>query len=160
MMLIQISLVAIFTAVAHSQVGSQDLIDNIDSITDLSSQTNDVAQSISFNNVFSTAPVNLQVPILRPNRWPLWQMLIDDFRQIIQFASEDIASMGNPTRRKTKRELLDSEQARRYTGSVTARAASFTTAQKRQASPPYTETNQLQICDAFREACCYFAQIY
>lgn len=53
----QTLLVAALAAVAKAQVSAQQVVENVDQITELSSQTNNIAQSISITNLFTTAPV-------------------------------------------------------------------------------------------------------
>ena len=49
---------ATFAIGVHGAVTAQQMTSNIDAITDLSSQTNDIARSISITNFFSTTPVS------------------------------------------------------------------------------------------------------
>jgi hypothetical protein len=50
-------IVAVLAAAANAQMSAQQVVSNIDQITQLSSQTNDIAKSISVVNFFSTTPV-------------------------------------------------------------------------------------------------------
>ncbi|MCJ1440214.1 MAG: hypothetical protein MMC23_000697 [Stictis urceolatum] len=187
----QAALAAALASVAYGQVSAEQMVQNIDAITDLSSDTRNIAQSISITNFFSTAP-----------------QLINNFRQIITIASDDVVSMGDGASSKLRRrqecldvkdpeqciedlkeivedpsEILGDKLRKRQdcvdaedpdkcieallqkaieeakssqpkgsekrgvaaTGSISARALS-----KRQAAPPYDETNQQAICDSFR----------
>lgn len=51
-----VSALALATA-ASAAMPAEDVVTNVDKITQLSSDTNDIAQSISITNFFSTAPV-------------------------------------------------------------------------------------------------------
>ena len=44
---------------ANAAIGAQQMVSNIDAITQKSSETNDIAKSISVTNFFSTTPVCL-----------------------------------------------------------------------------------------------------
>lgn len=55
----QLSIVAVLATFAHGQISADRLVASINSITELSSDTNDVAQSITLTNFISTAPVEL-----------------------------------------------------------------------------------------------------
>ncbi|OJJ58353.1 hypothetical protein ASPSYDRAFT_46370 [Aspergillus sydowii CBS 593.65] len=82
-------------ASASAQVSASQMTANIDQITQKSSETNDIAKSISITNFFSTGP-----------------QLINDFKDIIQIVTNDITSMnGGKSRRslKARQECLDVE---------------------------------------------------
>ncbi|KAJ5265072.1 hypothetical protein N7505_007865 [Penicillium chrysogenum] len=82
-------------ASASAQVSASQMTANIDQITQKSSETNDIAKSISITNFFSTGP-----------------QLINDFKDIIQIVTDDITSMnGGKSRRslKARQECLDVE---------------------------------------------------
>ena len=55
----QLGNLVILAAIVHGQVTSERLVGDINAITDLSSQTDDLTQSISITNFFSTAPASL-----------------------------------------------------------------------------------------------------
>ncbi|BCS29734.1 uncharacterized protein APUU_80037A [Aspergillus puulaauensis] len=82
-------------ASASAQVSASQMTANIDQITQKSSETNDIAKSISVTNFFSTAP-----------------QLINSFRDIIQTASDDVTSMNDGKSKrslKARQECLDLE---------------------------------------------------
>ena len=67
----QLGNMAILAAIVHGQVASERLVGDINAITDLSSQTEDLTQSISITNFFSTGPVSPFYTLLRsPNPNP------------------------------------------------------------------------------------------
>lgn len=53
-------------ASASAQVSASQMTANIDQITQKSSETNDIAKSISITNFFSTGPVCYAVPYMCP----------------------------------------------------------------------------------------------
>ncbi|MCJ1334627.1 hypothetical protein MMC10_011339 [Thelotrema lepadinum] len=157
----QLSHMAILAAIVYGQGSSEGPVGEINAITDLSSATDDLAQSISITNFLETAP-----------------QLLDNFQQIVELVSNDIAAASANITRKVKkrqdcdnagkpkkcvdvarrtvqhpRSLLSDKKAKGRTGSHAANAK-MEHWKKRQSPPipsPYTETNQLAICDAFRE---------
>lgn len=60
-----IASVLALAAAANAQVSASMMQSNIDQITELSSETNDIAKTISITNIFSTAPVCSMTTILR-----------------------------------------------------------------------------------------------
>ena len=62
----QLSHMAILAAIVYGQGSSEGPVGEINAITDLSSATDDLAQSISITNFLETAPVNFPYnPIIR-----------------------------------------------------------------------------------------------
>ncbi|KAJ5106301.1 hypothetical protein N7456_002976 [Penicillium angulare] len=70
---------------ATAAMSAQDVTTNIDKITDLSSQTNDVAKTIGVTNFFSTAP-----------------QVINGFKDIIQTVQTDITAMNSADKRSLR----------------------------------------------------------
>ena len=60
MKFIQLAAMAFLAVVAQAQVSADELVSDINTITQLSSETNDVAQSVSTHNFANTAPVGRQ----------------------------------------------------------------------------------------------------
>lgn len=140
---------AVLAASAQAAVTAQQMTSNIDAITDLSEKTNNIAKSISVTNFFSTTP-----------------QVINNFRQIVQVASDDISAMEKRWMHSKRQECLNvqdvqkciedlneiiedpseilGDKKRSFIGSPSAR-----TVIARQ-STSYTQAEQEAICSSFR----------
>lgn len=125
MQLTKTFLFATLATVVSCQVSSDQLVSDIGTITDLSSQTDDAARNITLANVFTTGP-----------------QLINNFQSIVSIIAEDADALSGSTTMSTTKHKRSSLP---FVGNGPARAL-----EARQATPPYSETNQLAICDAFR----------
>lgn len=75
-------------AAGANAMSAADMVNNINDITDKSSDTNDIAKSISAVNMFQTAP-----------------QVVNNFKEIIETVTKDITAMN------AKRDLSDAEKA-------------------------------------------------
>ncbi|KAJ5569089.1 hypothetical protein N7450_011575 [Penicillium hetheringtonii] len=74
----------------NAAIGAQQMASNIDTITQKSSETNDIAKSISVTNFFSTTP-----------------QMINNFKDIIETVTQDITAMNNKRSLQARQECLD-----------------------------------------------------
>ncbi|CAI7676812.1 unnamed protein product [Penicillium manginii] len=131
-------------ASASATIGASQMVSNIDQITELSSSTNDIAQSISVVNVFSTGP-----------------QLINNFKDIIQTATNDITAMNTKRSIHARQECLDVTDIERCIqdlgeivddpSEILGSKRFVKVEKKRQDAPAYSDTEQQAVCTAFRE---------
>ncbi|KAJ5151629.1 hypothetical protein N7492_009924 [Penicillium capsulatum] len=160
---------------AHAVMPAKEVVMNVNKITDISSDTNDIASSLGVTNVFQKAP-----------------QVVKNFKEIITTVSQDITAMNNDKRSlKARQECLDVTDVekciqdlgdiiedpseilgrrqlpdiegiiedpseilgRRQLPDVEGIAEEPTQVlgRKRQNPPPYTDDEQNQVCGAFRE---------
>ncbi|KAM0671145.1 hypothetical protein ACQRIU_001540 [Beauveria bassiana] len=125
-----------FTAGAHAQISADALVASINDITQLSAQTNDLATRITFSNFYRLSP-----PVLM------------NFRKIVQIVKDDIAAVSgsNSSASEARSEYLNVTNVQECTSGIqkmNKASGQVNGVEKRQAVPPYTETNQQLICDA------------
>ncbi|OAA35034.1 hypothetical protein NOR_08126 [Metarhizium rileyi] len=123
-------------------ITSQQVADSINTITELSSETNDIAKNISISNIFSTGPI-----------------LLNNFKIIVEIAIKDIAVLGGKERRaiearqesigtqdRVKRDYLDE-----FVEALQSMLELLGGNGKRQVPPPFDNSGQQLICEAFRD---------
>ncbi|EYE93766.1 uncharacterized protein EURHEDRAFT_524286 [Aspergillus ruber CBS 135680] len=132
---------------ANAAVSASDMKNNIDQITDVSADTNDIAKSLSVTNMFQKAPE-----------------VIESFKRIIVMVTKDISAMNDKRSLQARQECLnvkDIEGCLEGLGEIIEDPGEIlgskrdvpdlgkTLGRKRQ-SPDYNDMEQNQICGAFR----------
>ncbi|KAJ5239548.1 hypothetical protein N7468_004167 [Penicillium chermesinum] len=122
---------------AKATVSAQQVVANIDAITSKSSETNDIAKTISITNFFSTTP-----------------QVIRNFRDIIAIVTQDINAMESKRSLMARQECLDLEDIERCLGDlgeiVSNPSELLGGEKKKRQSPGYSDTDQEAICTSFR----------
>ncbi|KAM3535570.1 hypothetical protein MY4038_001255 [Beauveria bassiana] len=125
-----------FAAGAHAKISADALVASINNVTQLSAQTNDIATNIRFTNAFR-----------------LGSQVLNNFRKIVQIVKDDIAAVSgsDSSGSEARPEFLNVTNVQECTSGIqkmNKTSARVNGVEKRQAVPPYTETNQQLICDA------------
>lgn len=93
----QIVVVAVLAVVAHGQISANQLVSDINTMTDISTNTNNLAMSISESNAVDVGSVSSASPPLasRQTSGLLYSQEIDiSFKAIIIVTGNDLARMG------------------------------------------------------------------
>ncbi|PMB69019.1 hypothetical protein BM221_005605 [Beauveria bassiana] len=125
-----------FAAGAHAKISADALVASINNVTQLSAQTNDIATNIRFTNAFR-----------------LGSQVLNNFRKIVHIVKDDIAAVSgsDSSASEARPEFLNVTNVQECTSGIqkmNKTSAQVNGVEKRQAVPPYTETNQQLICDA------------
>ncbi|KAJ5318536.1 hypothetical protein N7476_004956 [Penicillium atrosanguineum] len=123
---------------ANAAISAQQMVANIDAITSKSSETNDIAKTISVTNFFSTGP-----------------QLINNFKDIITTVTNDITAMNSKRSLVARQECLnveDVEKCLEDLGEIIEDPSEILgeKKKKKRQSPGYSDTDQEAICTSFR----------
>ncbi|KAJ5117578.1 hypothetical protein N7448_011210 [Penicillium atrosanguineum] len=122
---------------ANAAISAQQMVANIDAITSKSSETNDIAKTISVTNFFSTGP-----------------QLINNFKDIITTVTNDITAMNSKRSLVARQECLnveDVEKCLEDLGEIIEDPSEILgEKKKKRQNPVYSDTDQEAICTSFR----------
>ncbi|KAM3554873.1 hypothetical protein ARSEF4850_006261 [Beauveria asiatica] len=121
---------------AHAKISADAVVASINNITQLSAHTNDIAMNIKFTNAFR-----------------LGSQVLNNFHKIVQIVKDDIAAIcaSDSAVAEARPEcfnVTDVQECTRDVQKMSESSVQVNGVEKRQAVPPYTETNQQLICDA------------
>ncbi|KAJ5278755.1 hypothetical protein N7478_004127 [Penicillium angulare] len=128
----------VLAGAATAAMPAQEVTTNIDKITELSSQTNDIAEKIGVTNFFSTAP-----------------QVVNNFKDIIETATKDIAAMKKSDKRSLKARqeclnLTNPEQCLNDLEDIVEDPSEILGSKKKRQDPGYSDSDQNAICTSFR----------
>jgi hypothetical protein len=124
------------TNAASAAVTAQQMTSNIDAITQKSSETNDLAKTLSITNFFSVAPG-----------------VINKFRAIIETVTNDVTAMNSKRDLVARQECLDIEDVEKCISDleeIIEDPSEILGDKKKRQSPGYSDTDQNAICTSFR----------